>query len=173
MVIERRRLELADRSIRGSVQPYHAAAGLKPKDAEAYLERCAARSAAMARAQVHDAVAELAGQGFEVAVACVLLGSGRPTPDLATTLGSHVLIHTAEGECFREALKAGCEACHLAVSTIRERELPRLAAAALRLAPDELNRRIAEMGKRAGPPWRQDEKLCAMAGWVVLAGPLE
>jgi hypothetical protein len=78
-------------------------------------------------------------------------------------------MHTAEGELFREALRFGCEASGLAVSGIKERELFGHAAASLGVAPDEVDRRVTALGKIIGPPWTQDEKLCALAGWLVLS----
>ena len=38
----------------------------------------------------------------------------------------------------------------------------------LKLAPDALRARIAGLGKPLGPPWGQDEKLAALAAWLVL-----
>jgi hypothetical protein len=43
------------------------------------------------------------------------------------------------------------------------------ASAAIHISPAELQQRIAALGKTIGPPWRQDEKLCTIAGWLVLA----
>jgi hypothetical protein len=78
------------------------------------------------------------------------------------------LIHTAEGEFFRAAIRQGCESCGLAVSGVKERDLAACTASALGIPGEELLRRIADLGKLAGPPWRQDEKLCAMASWMML-----
>jgi hypothetical protein len=169
-VILRRRVELADRAIAGSVQPYHAAEPMELKQAKAYLKRCGYAASAMAKTTVREAVAELAGQDYSVSACCVLLGSGRPAGDLAATLASHLLIHSAEGEFFREAIKEGCQASGLVVSGIREKELWERGAAALGMSTEEVQRRVSELGKSIGPPWRQDEKMAALAGWIVIAG---
>jgi hypothetical protein len=137
-------------------------------EAEAFLDRCRAAARRMAETAIREAVAQLAGKGYTVAGACVLLGSGRPATSLAATLRSHPMIHTAEGDFFRDALKAGCESCGLPVLGVKEKELVRQAAVALSIAPDHLQLRAAELGKSIGPPWRQDEKLCAIAGWLAL-----
>jgi hypothetical protein len=131
MVMARRRVELAERGIRSAIQPYHAAASMELPEAEEFLSR----SAASALADLKD---------YEVAGACVLMASGRPLGDLAKTLGSHALMHTAEGEFFR-------------------------AAATLTLSAEEIEQRISGMGKVLGPPWTQDQKLCAAAGWLAVA----
>jgi hypothetical protein len=137
-------------------------------EAEAFLDRCGAATQLMAETAVREAAAELAGKGYAVAGACVLLGSGRPATGLAATLRSHPMIHTAEGDFFRGALKAACESCGLPVLGVKEKELIREAAAALGTSADNLQRRAAALGKSIGPPWRQDEKLCAIAGWLAL-----
>lgn len=170
VVIERRRVQIADLRIRGSLQPYHAAKEMQLAEAEAFLDRCGGATRRMAETAVREAVAELAGKGYAIAGACVLLGSGRPATSLAATLRSHPMIHTAEGDFFRGALKAACESCGLPVLGMREKELIRQAAATLGMAADDLRLRVAALGKSIGTPWRQDEKLCAMAGWLALGG---
>src|ERR1700689_5318774 len=74
VVIERRRVQTADPGIAGSRQPYHAAKEMQFAEAEAFLVRCGAAAQRMAETAVREAVAELAGQSYAVAGACVLLG---------------------------------------------------------------------------------------------------
>ena len=83
-------------------------------------------------------------------------------------LASHALIHTADGELFREALLHAGAQRHLATIAIREREVLAAASKALRMAPGALTRRIAALGRPIGPPWSQDEKLAAVAAWLGL-----
>jgi hypothetical protein len=161
-------MEIADRRMDGSKQPYHAAELMEFKDAEAHIRRCADSSRALAEAALRDAVVQLTGMGFRLAGSCVLMASGRPTGDLAKILSSHPLIHTAEGEFFRNALRQACEACGIRVSRVKEKELVKQAAGALGLTEDELERRAGELGKGIGPPWTQDQKLSAIAAWMVL-----
>src|ERR1700680_4913840 len=49
VVLDRRRIEIADRSIHGSVQPYHAAKELGMSKAESFLKRCSESSQALAQ----------------------------------------------------------------------------------------------------------------------------
>ncbi len=168
-VIARRRVEMVDHRIRGSEQPYHAAKTMKLAEAEAFLGRCAATSQAVATASLQTVLQDLTARGCKLAGSCILLGSGRPAGDLAATLRSHPMIHTAEGDFFRNVLRKACESCSLPAMTVKEKELTSRAAAALRLQPEELQRSISELGKAVGPPWRQDEKLCTIAGWLALA----
>ena len=168
-VVDRRRLELIDRATRGAAQPYHAAKEMKLADAEAFLKQCGDATLRVATASLRDAVSDLTSKGREIAGACILLGSGRPIADLAATLRSHAMIHTAEGQFFRSVLQRSCDSCGLPFVGVKEKELVSRATNGIRISAAELDRRISEIGKSIGPPWRQDEKLCAIAGWLVLS----
>jgi len=169
-VVDRRRIEIADPAIPGSKQPFHAAEGLPLKNAEALIGRCAASTRILARRAVRTLVLDLEKRGCAVIGAGILLASGKPVPALAVTLASHALIHTAEGVFFRNALIEASEHCNIPLTRVKERELFQCAASQLRVPAGELQRRVAEMGKLIGPPWRQDEKLAALVGCLVLAG---
>lgn len=169
-VLDRRRIELADPAIPGSKQPYHAVERLELKEAEKLVRSCVDTARRLARQALRAVVDDLRKSGHEVVGCGMLLGSGRPATTLAATLASHALIHTAEGEMFREALRHACKHWSLTVSGVREREIYERGAAELRLRVDELQGRLSELGRAIGPPWRQDEKLAALVGWLVLAG---
>jgi hypothetical protein len=148
----RRRVEM------GKVaQPFHKAAEMKLPEAEAYLKRTEDAAVTMAAAAVKAALAQFASDGYQVTTAAVLLGSGKPLPELAKILAAHPLIHTAEGVFFREVLKKACEQCGLAVSGIKERDVPA-----------DLVARATVLGKAFGVPWTQDEKLSTAAAWIAI-----
>jgi hypothetical protein len=169
VILERRRIETADAAIPGSRQPYHAAERLDFQKAETLIRTCRDSSARLATGAVSSLVAQLTQNGHTVAASGILFASGRPLPDLAATLRSHALIHTAEGEFFREVLVQASEHCSLPVTRIKEREVWDRAAAALRLSSAGLQVLIGELGRSLGPPWRQDEKLASLAAWIALA----
>jgi hypothetical protein len=169
IVLERRRVETADASIPGSKQPYHAAERLDPRKAEGLIERCRDSSTQLTTAAMKALVAELAGSGRTVVGTGILFASGRPLPELAAILQSHALIHTAEGEFFREALVRASGHCSLPVTRVKEREVWDRGAALFRLEASDLQLRINELGRSLGPPWRQDEKLASLAAWIALA----
>jgi hypothetical protein len=169
VVLERRRIETADAAIPGSKQPYHAAERLGFPKAETLIQTCRESSTLLAGNAVSALVAQLARDGYSAVAAGILFASGRPLPDLAKTLQSHALIHTAEGEFFREALVQASEHCSLPVTRVKEREIWDIAAAALRLDLADLQRLIVELGKSLGPPWTQDEKLAALVAWTALS----
>jgi hypothetical protein len=167
-VLWRGRIELCTRGVHREGQPYHAAAEMKLEDGRAFLDECARRASSMAHTALQETVADLSARGYRIVGACVLMGSGRPLPVLEKVLAAHPLIHTAEGEFFRGATRQGCQSCGLAVSGVKESDLAARTAGALGISGEELLRGIADLGKLVGPPWRQDEKLCAMASWMLL-----
>jgi hypothetical protein len=139
------------------------------KEAEKLIQRCADSTRQLALSAVRAALGDVRRQGYEVVGCGLLAGSGRPLPRLEAILASHPLLHTAEGEFFREALSQVGEKCGLPVTRVRERELVECAASALRLPVGKLNRCIAELGKAIGPPWAQDQKQAALVAWLALA----
>ena len=166
-VVLRRRIEMTEGSGYRASQPYHAAEEMQVPQAEAFLQRTEKIAVEMAATAVKDAVAILASEGYRVTGAAVLLGSGKPLPELGRILAAHPLIHTAEGVFFREVLKSACGACGLAVVGIKEREVLERCATALRIPALELPARLSAMGKTLGPPWTQDQKLSAAAALTI------
>ena len=169
-VIHRGRIELIDGSAPRTKQPYHTARELGLTQAEKFIADCQARAEQLAAQALEQQIALLGEKGQRVEKCAVLLASGRALPPLDKILGSHPMLHTAEGELFRNALRHGGERCGLQVMAIRERELFERAAAALGIAQPELRTQLGEMGRRLGPPWREDEKLAALAAWIALSG---
>jgi len=169
VILDRRRIETCDAAIRGSRQPFHAAEPLGFEKAEALIRRCRESSTLLATRAVTAMVAQLTHNGHAVVGAGILFASGRPLPLLAAILRSHALIHTAEGEFFREVLVQASEHCSLPVTKIKEREIWERGTTVLRRLPADLQRLIDGLGKSLGPPWRQDEKLASMAAWIALA----
>lgn len=168
-VIDRRRIETADPAIRGSKQPFHAAEPLQLPDAEALIKKCTDSTKRLSRQALQAAIGDLRGKGFEVAACGVILGSGRSLPALEAILASHALLHTAEGEFYRRALVEAGEHCGLPVVGVKEREAYQQGAARLHVSADELQNRIAALGRGIGPPWTQDQKYAALVAWLGLA----
>ena len=170
-VVERCRLELADPADAAWAKAlYHAAEGLDPADAEDVVRRAIASAHTHAGRALERALAERRACGDEVVGCGVLLGTGMPGWSVAEILAVHMRMHKAEGELFRAALVAGATRAGLDVTGIREKELEVLAGKALRLAPRERGARLAEAGRRAGPPWARDQKEAALAAWIALRG---
>ncbi|HET6899195.1 MAG TPA: hypothetical protein VFK70_12635 [Vicinamibacteria bacterium] len=168
-VLDRRRIEMADDP--EAKQPYHAAEELPLAKARALLDRCAHEARERAAAGLGAALADLRAQGYDVRGAIVLTASGKPLPALESILASHALIHTADGEHFRDALAFASHQHRVPVVRIREKDLAGEAARTLGRTAPALQAAVAAWGKPLGPPWTQDQKLSALGGWLGLALP--
>lgn len=157
-VLERRRIVIADPDLLGSKQPYHAAAELPFSQAAALVQQAIESSRALALEALSAAVNTLRSRSHEVATVAVLLGSGKPLPSLEKILASHPLLHTAEGEMFRDVLLWAAKESSIPFSGIREKSLD----------PVSL-KHINSLGKLIGPPWTLDQKYSAVAAWMALS----
>jgi hypothetical protein len=166
-VVLRQRVTLSRRTPR---QPFHAAEGRPFAAAEDLIRRATGEADELAAGSVGAAIAELRSLGHEPVASGLVLAAGRPLPGLREVLASHALIHAAEGELFREAIRRASRRWKLPVVEVRERDLEEEAARSLRRPATELQRRLAEWGKALGPPWTQDEKRAALVAWLALAG---
>ena len=167
VVLKRRDIDLIERGI--PKQPYHAAQHLELEKAAALIRKSEAVARKRARAAVRSAHDDIKAQGLELNGAGIVMASGRPQTTLAKTLASHALIHTAEGELFRNALAKACEHFGIPVTAEKESTLLERAHKVLRFVTMEITRRVAELGQSLGPPWTQDEKRAALVAWLALA----
>jgi hypothetical protein len=158
MVLERQRIVIADPELPGSKQPYHAAKELALPGAEALVRDAVESSRKLALRAISDIVKSLRVQGHEVAGCGLLRGAGKALPGLEGILGSHALIHTAEGELFRDVLVWAAKECGLMVTAVREKEIDVGSV-----------KRLDSLGKRIGPPWTQDQKYATVAALTALA----
>lgn len=149
-------------------QPYHTAEKMTLDEAQTFLDQQRTEARKLALAAIRSAQTEAAQQGFQVNSAALLLASGRPLPELPKILASHSIIHTADGEFFREALLHACASANLDVTRIKDREVLAAAATILRKKPAALTRFINNLGKPLGSPWTQDEKFATLAAWLTL-----
>lgn len=168
-ILERRRIELISSTSIGAAQPYHFAAKLALEAAAKHIEASAAASARLAHEGLSKMVKALADRGYRLQAAVILLSSGRALPELAKILVAHPLVHTAEGEFFRQAFRNACQELDIPVTGIRERELEAQSAAAFRRAASQVKQRIDQAGRSLGPPWTTDQKTAALAAAIALA----
>ena len=168
-VLDRRRMSVVDRKIAGHAQPYHFAREQPLPQAEKHLIRCAVASLRLAQSALSEIVDQLS-RDYRVTGAAMLLASGRPLPELDRILASHPLIHTAEGEFFRQAFSEASEALGVPVTRIRERDLAERVQAVFKKSASTLPAELAAAAKHLGPPWSQDQKAAALAAAVVLGG---
>ena len=168
-VVDRRRIELVEGADASwARQPYHTAQGLNPEKARALVKRGieAARRGAVREIQ---AAAERAREAGHETAACAVLVAG-PMRDWSVDeiLAVHFRMHKAEGVLFRDALLRAADGCGLRSVAISEKQLAEHAKGALAIPAAALMKRLATLGKSAGPPWGKDQKDAATAAMIGL-----
>lgn len=149
-------------------QPYHTAEKMSLGEAEEFLDEQRRVSRTLACKALRAAQDNVAQQGYMVTRAALLTASARPLPELAKILAAHSLIHTADGEFFRDALFQACTTCRVNVTKIKERELLAASTSRLRRKAAALSKFLIKLGKPLGAPWSQDEKFASLAAWLTL-----
>jgi hypothetical protein len=168
-VLARQRIHLVETFTYRFRQPYHTAKKMPLDQGRAFIVGVQTQARDLAYRAVCELQESLHAQGYRLTRSGLVLASGRPLPNLPAILASHALIHTADGELFREALLHACGRCGLLNATAKERELRDTAPQMLRLRPGDLTRSMGELGRSLGPPWSQDEKLATLVAWLALA----
>jgi hypothetical protein len=149
-------------------QPYHTAEKMELSEAQLFLKQQQAEARRLASQAIRTAQSEIAQQGYAVVRATLLTASGRPLPRLEKILRSHSIIHTADGEFFRNALLHACTKAGLSVNKIKDRDICSIAASSLRRSAPTLTKFLNELGKPFGAPWTQDEKFATLAAWLAI-----
>jgi hypothetical protein len=152
-------------------QPYHTAAVLPFDKASEFISQVQNQARELAYRAINEVQSSVQKRGFQLSQAALLLASGKQLPALDKILASHALIHTADGELFRDALLHASSRCRLSTVCVKEKELLDRAGETFRLKPDTLLRRVTELGRPHSSPWTQDEKLATLIAWLSLASP--
>jgi hypothetical protein len=168
VVLRRIRLQMVKTFSYAYRQPYHTAERMELGEAEKFVAGVRAEAEELTYEALRELKLELKGLQWQLDGGCLLLASGRALPEFAKILASHALIHTADGELFRAAIRGACARCGVLVTTIREREVLERCADRFSLKPAEALRRAAELGRDFGAPWTQDEKFATLAAWWAL-----
>lgn len=171
VVLARQRVHLVETFSYEFRQPYHTAEKMLTGQAREFIERVRDEARRLAHRAIHGLQSELQKQGVVLKSCGLLLASGKPLPTLDKILASHALIHTADGELFREALFHASARCGIEDFRIKERELLERGGEVLRLRKSVLLRRATELGRPFGSPWSQDEKFATIAAWLALRAP--
>jgi hypothetical protein len=172
-LLARRRIVTADPKIPGAIQPYHFAAQLEQAQQENHLSHCAASSCSLAASAIGEVMSELTQRHYRILGAAVLFAAGRPLPALEKILSAHPLIHTAEGEFFRQTAAEAFHSLQIPVTSIRERELDERAIAAFGNKASRVQATISTLGASVGPPWTRDHKTAALAAALILTASEE
>ena len=166
-VVDRRRLNLVEKTDHDAVFVYHAAAELDAVAAEQHVAKARDVANASALRDVGHLLSDLAALEYMVRAVGLPSGGNRLLPAFGDILRSHPLLHAAEGEMFRGALAKACAEHGLPVIAVRAKELHQQAARACGLRVDAMKRRVSELGHAVGPPWAADQKEAALAALIA------
>jgi hypothetical protein len=167
-IVARRRPHLVETFTYAFRQPYHTAEKMLVDEAREFVARVREEAQRLAYRAIRGLQSDSEAQGVKLTRCALLLASGRALPSFKSILVSHALIHTADGELFREALSNAADRCGLETERIKEKELLETGKKTLRVQPAALLRRVTELGKPFGSPWSQDEKFATLAAWLAL-----
>ena len=160
-LIERRRIELVDEP--WAKQPYHAAEGLRIEEARDVVRRGIDAARAIAVREMKAAMQRLKDAGY-AAVSCGVI-TGNPMPADWTVddiLAVHFRMHKAEGVLFQDVLLSAARACSLKAVSVNEKRL-------FEEAGQTQMELIGQIGRKAGPPWGQDQRSAALAAMTAFA----
>jgi hypothetical protein len=168
IVLARQRVHLVETFTYEFRQPYHTAEKMLQGQGREFISRIQAEARRLAYRAIRELESRTQEQGVKLTRCGLLLASGRPLPELDKILASHALIHTADGELFREALLHASARCGLRDFRIKEKELLDRAGQILRLKSADMMGRVTELGRAFGAPWSQDEKFATLAAWMAM-----
>jgi len=168
VVLVRQRVHLVETFTYEFRQPYHTAGKMLGGQAREFIARVQTEARRLAYRAIRELASRTQEQGVKLTRCGLLLASGRPLPALEKILASHALIHTADGELFREAILHASARCGLRDFRIKDKELLDRAGQVFRAKRNELIRRATELGRSFGAPWSQDEKFATLAAWLGL-----
>jgi len=171
VVLARQRVHLVETFTYEFRQPYHTAEKMLAGQAREFISRMMAEARRLSYRAIRELESRTQEQGVKLTRCGLLLASGRALPELDKILASHALIHTADGELFREGILHAIARCGLEDFRVKEKELLDRAGRMLRIKPNALMRRVTELGRSVGSPWSQDEKFATLAAWLALATP--
>ena len=167
-VMVRERIEMADAHDGEAKQPYHAVEDVPVAEARKRLARYAAAAESRAHTAIRRIVDGLERDRHRVIGVGILDSAGRKGESLEAVLASHALIHTADGNHFRDAIAAAAARCGLAVSRVRARDLEPQASGAVGSPVEALHETVKQLGRSVGPPWGADQKAAALLAWLLL-----
>jgi hypothetical protein len=164
VVWERREISVIDPRMPESCQPYHEVMELPWAKAQVAVRKLARVVEQMATKALAQLVNDLQAQHYRVNQIGIV---GAPDRTLEKIGSPHIRAHAAEGVLFRHVLELAAENNGIRYRTFEEQKLNKVAAAELGIPVADLERRLVDLGRAIGRPWRADEKAAATSAWLV------
>ena len=163
-LVDSRVIDLADPSVAGSRQPYHAGFGTAQSD-RAKVTRLLRGIERFSRRVIAALLADHR-ENHQVRRAGIVVAS---LTDPATIVNQHMRAHANEGRLFRMVLIDALEQCGVTVRVVLERDVYDVLGKALHQSAPQSKRLVANLGVEHGR-WRAEQKVAAAAAWLVSAG---
>ena len=163
-VWQRREISVIDPRRPESCQPYHEVMELPWAQAQVAVRKLVMVVEQMATKALAQLMEDLQAQHFRVNQIGIV---GAPERALEKIGSPHIRAHAAEGVLFRHVLELAAENNGLPYRAFEEQKLKTLAAAELRIPVADLERRLVDLGRAIGRPWRADEKTAAASAWLA------
>ena len=165
-IVKRTELVLTDRRVPATSQPYHEVMDLPWGEALVAVRPFVSAIEHVAAQALAQLVRELQSEGIRVLGVGI---AGAADRDLRKISNPHIRAHAAEGVLFRQVLEAAAKTNRLEKRAFSERGFEECAAAELGYSVAKLNGYLTRLGRAAGPPWRAEQRVAAMASWLMLA----
>jgi hypothetical protein len=156
---------LSDPKIPQSKQPHHAALDVPGKEGKALAEKLCSVVAGAAKQSVQQLIEQAVADGYGVVGAGLVVGS---LVDPATLHNEHIRAHGLEGQLFRTALEDALREQGFPSRVLLEKNAYATASPTLRKSAQKAKKIIAGLGESHKGSWRAEEKLAALAAWMVL-----
>jgi hypothetical protein len=165
LVLAKTEIKLWDPKFPATGQPYHHVMDLPGDEWPQAVQKAARAIEKIAVKSLATLMKEQAAKGREVrAVATV----GAKDRDLASIGNPHIRAHAAEGILFRRVLDDAAQENGLPARAFAEREFDQILKQELGMKSNAVKKKLDQAARALPPPWRADEKLAAMAAWLVL-----
>jgi hypothetical protein len=161
---DNRIIDLSDPRVPETRQPYHAAIGKLETNIEKINRRVQAIRRITEQA-TRNLLADYLRKGHPIGRAVLVVGS---QIDPVSVANPHIRAHAFEGQLFRSALEQALQARGISTAILLERDAYATAAAQLKKSTHEVRETVQNFRRFAEGPWRGEQKLAALAAWIVL-----
>jgi hypothetical protein len=159
-----RRIDLSDRRLPETRQPYHAAMGKLETDTTKINRRVrVVRS--IAQQSITTLIAGYRRNGYAITRAALVVGSQLDPVSIANP---HIRAHAFEGQLFRSVIEEALQTCRIRTEVLIERNAYAQGATKLKESNENVRRVIQNLGRATQGPWRAEQKLAALAAWLAL-----
>jgi hypothetical protein len=167
-ILDRRRIPITGTTDAGASQPYHAARNLQLPEAELFIANAFTAAHTTASKALREVMDVLQAQKFRLTGCAILMSAARPLPPLEKILAAHPLLHTAEGQFFRDAFAKACASNNLPVTKIKERDLDVALKEKFGRHSARIKPQIDQAARPLGAPWTTDQKLATQSALLLL-----